>query len=869
MIPTDYRLPTRRSDLVIRPIGDRGRFVVKDLRSGAYFQIGEQEEFLLTRLDGRQSPLTIRRGFEARFGQPLSDADLGEFLEMVKAQELVVPPKAGEDTRPTMSATTAALLGIPLPGRDQPAEDRHALDLHPPAPQPSPAPAAAAPAAATEPAKAASPSGQSLLYWRKALFNPDRLFDRMVPWVGFLWTRGFLFVSLLAVAVAAWVVASNWTDLLTGFGGAMRWETAVLVWVVMLAATTLHEFAHGLTLKRFGGQVPEVGVLLMYFIPCLFCNVSDAWLLREKSKRLLVTLAGGYCDLCLWAVAVFVWRLTPLDGLPNYLAFVTMTVLGGRVFFNFNPFLKLDGYYLLGDWLEVPNLLQRGQDRAKGHLRRLLWGAPPPPADPQGRALAIYGLCSWVYGLAFLGTAVYALLRGLWGWLGPAGLAVGVGLAAILVKSQFGGLNAGEIKTMLASRRVRTAFWLLLLAGLTAAAFIPIGDRAGGSFRVRGGGRFELRAPATAVLREVMFDEGDEVPAGAVVARLEVPDLMSRQTRRKAEAAEARAKLALLEAGPNPAAVTELTERVARAKTWHERAEGDLDREKETHAKEAVRREAVVAQAAAELKQAETTLERLRNIRGQGAVAGGEFDAAVARVGVCRGLYDQATAAQAGVKIQGVAVAETELARRDKELADASGALALLKAGSRPEEIAALRAGVARADEEVRYLDELAGKLTIKAGRGGLVTTPRLKERVGRLFQEGELICEVEDTSALEVEVLLKEGQTTRVQPGQEVEILARALPFQTIKGTVLRVAPAARRPGDRGDGTQPVVVPTSSAATADTEGLTAVYCTLDAGEPALRPGMSGHARISRGERPAWMVLSESALRTVRVEFWK
>ena len=108
------------------------------------------------------------------------------------------------------------------------------------------------------------------------------------------------------------------------------------------------------------------------------------------------------------------------------------------------------------------------------------------------------------------------------------------------------------------------------------------------------------------------------------------------------------------------------------------------------------------------------------------------------------------------------------------------------------------------------------------------------------------------------------------VEPGQEVEILARALPFQTIKGKVLRVAPAARRPGDRGDGTQPAVVATSSAAAAtDAEGLTAVYCVLDAGELALRPGMSGHARISRGERPAWMVLSESALRTVRVEFWK
>jgi multidrug resistance efflux pump len=253
----------------------------------------------------------------------------------------------------------------------------------------------------------------------------------------------------------------------------------------------------------------------------------------------------------------------------------------------------------------------------------------------------------------------------------------------------------------------------------------------------------------------VYFDEGDEVPAGAVVARMEVPDLVSRRARKQTEAVEARAKLALLEAGPNPASVTDLTERVARAKAWHERGKADLEREKQAHAKETTRQEAVVAQAAAELKQAEAALRRLAGIRGQGAVSDGEYDTAAARVAVYRGQVDQAKAALAGVEIQGVAAAETELGRRAKELADATGALALLKAPPRPEELASLRASSTRADEEVRYLDELAGKLTLKAGPGGLVTTARLKERVGRLFQEGELIGELEDTSALEVEVLL------------------------------------------------------------------------------------------------------------------
>ena len=129
-------------------------------------------------------------------------------------------------------------------------------------------------------------------------------------------------------------------------------------------ATTCHEFAHGLTCKHYGGDVHEVGLLVMFFTPCFYCNVSDAWLIPEKRKRLWITAAGGYCDLCLWALAVFAWRLSDPQGLVNYLAWVVVTVCAARVLFNFNPLLKLDGYYLLSDWLELPNLRQRSWTRA-------------------------------------------------------------------------------------------------------------------------------------------------------------------------------------------------------------------------------------------------------------------------------------------------------------------------------------------------------------------------------------------------------------------------------------------------------------------------------------------------------------------------
>src|SRR5262249_17827770 len=143
---------------------------------------------------------------------------------------------------------------------------------------------------------------QSLLFWRKSLFDPDRLFTRLEPYLRFLGTRTFLFVSVGGILAAAVLVWANHRELGSGFTHVQRWQTWALAWVTLLAATALHECAHGLTCKHYGGEVHEVGFLLLFFMPCFYCNVSDAWLFPQQSKRLWVTFAGGYCDLCVWAL---------------------------------------------------------------------------------------------------------------------------------------------------------------------------------------------------------------------------------------------------------------------------------------------------------------------------------------------------------------------------------------------------------------------------------------------------------------------------------------------------------------------------------------------------------------------------------------
>jgi multidrug resistance efflux pump len=583
-------------------------------------------------------------------------------------------------------------------------------------------------------------------------------------------------------------------------------------------------------------------------MPAFYCNVSDAWLFREKSKRLWVTFAGGYFELFLWALAVFVWRLTLPDTRVNYLAFVVLSICGIQTLFNFNPLLKLDGYYLLSDWLEIPNLQQRALDAFKGRVRRLLWGAPALDGEPRGRLLAGFGLATWLCSLIVLTLTLAVLARYLgarWGWVGLGGVAL-VGL--VTAPGLFREFFAGEVSKMILGRRKRTVVWVLVLGGLVAGpCLIEIEDRAGGAFQLHPITRAELRAPVAGFLREVYCDEGDRVSPGAPVARLEVPDLSSRLAQKRAEAREAQARLRLLESGARPEEVVEQRRRVERAEAWHDLARQDLERLRQVCASELARLDQQIAQCQAELTAARGSARRAAHLLGKG-IAAEQHDEAQCRDRVCQARLEQARAEKSACEAKGTLEAEAELARRERELADAQASLRLLEAGPRPEEVEAERARLARLHEEAGYLERLQDRLPVHSSVPGLVTTPRLKEKVGQYVREGELICVVEEPASLEVEVTISEEDVGRVRPGQVVALRARTLPFETIPGRVERIAPAAGR--------------------GDARSTVAVYCRLGDCRPELRPGMTGYGRVSTGPRPFGGNLLDRALRFLRTECW-
>src|SRR5262245_8691488 len=189
MSPPASALPTRRTDLIIRPLGERGRFVVKDPGTGSYFHLGEQEHFLLLQLSGEHAAAEVCRAFEERFAEPLSAADLDGFLALARGKGLLEGAQrdAGSPVQETAPAVSTA-----------------------PAPRPAVAPAR---------------FRQSILYWRASLVDPDRFCTWLEPKIRWVWTRAFLAFSAACIALALVVVATNGQQIVTGFARGFRWET--------------------------------------------------------------------------------------------------------------------------------------------------------------------------------------------------------------------------------------------------------------------------------------------------------------------------------------------------------------------------------------------------------------------------------------------------------------------------------------------------------------------------------------------------------------------------------------------------------------------------------------------------------------------
>ena len=270
-------------------------------------------------------------------------------------------------------------------------------------------------------------------YTRFRLFNPDPLFTRLVGVLRWVWTTESFVISLLLTLMAALLALMNGAEV-AHYGAYILREHYVAVLVAGLLVGVTHEFAHGLTCKAFGGRATEVGVLMIYyFLPALYCNVSGIHLIPQRGRRLWVIAAGVYWQLLVgtWSLLAWFW-LAPYTLLAD-LAFCFFLGSVLDVAFNGNPLIKLDGYYFLSQWLRLPNLMDRAREWSRGSLRRIVFGEPNRAAARFSRReqtiLAAFGLLSFVYTVALRLFIVIFLGSYLIDWFYLPGLLLTLALA--------------------------------------------------------------------------------------------------------------------------------------------------------------------------------------------------------------------------------------------------------------------------------------------------------------------------------------------------------------------------------------------------------------------------------------------------------
>ncbi|MFH1918566.1 MAG: hemolysin D [Planctomycetota bacterium] len=339
------RIPIRkRSDLTARRQRYQGRsyWIVKEPVGLNYFRFQDEEYAILQMLDGQTSLDEIKERFEAEFPpQKITLEELQQFLGQLHRSGLIV-------------------TGVPGQGRQlrKRRDERKRQQFR---------------GALT-----------NVLCIRFKGIDPERILKWMYPKVRWLFTPVVFTICALLAASALTLVLVEFDVFrakLPSFHQFFSPTNALLIAVSLGVTKVLHEFGHGLTCTHFGGECHEMGVMILVLTPCLYCNVSDSWMLPSKWQRAAIGAAGIFIEITLASIATFIWWFTE-PGLLHYLSLNVMFISSvSTILFNANPLLRYDGYYILSDLIEIPNLRQKASTIVNHKLGDWFLGLEPPD-DP-------------------------------------------------------------------------------------------------------------------------------------------------------------------------------------------------------------------------------------------------------------------------------------------------------------------------------------------------------------------------------------------------------------------------------------------------------------------------------------------------------
>ncbi|MDP2960805.1 MAG: efflux RND transporter periplasmic adaptor subunit, partial [candidate division Zixibacteria bacterium] len=657
---------------------------------------------------------------------------------------------------------------------------------------------------------------RKILFIKLKAFNPDKFLDKLLKKFKFLYTKGFLYFSLFVIFLALIITISNWGDLGYSFRGLFHLTTIVKLWVAFLLIALVHELGHALTCKYFGGEVSEMGFLLIYFQPAFFTNVSDAWMFKEKKKKLLVSWAGIYIHLFLWATATLLWRITDLETQLNSFLFVVMIVSGVLIIFNFNPLIKLDGYYLLSDWLEIPNLRKKAFGYLGSFFKNKILKAGEKIVEFSQREKKIFPL----YGTLSL---LYSFLLILYFFIKVGNFLVsryqGYGFTLFLIILYFifqkplkivlaGSFHLFLIKKegVMKPKKIITyagIIIILLILFLVVKLDLKISQEcefaALESYSI-------TNSPSAGFLEEQLYQEdkeekrqmnvlriisstygivnlepvvkeGQRIKKGEVIIRLLSNQYTSELEETEAAIRKEEANLELLIKGARPEEIDQAKEQVRKAET--------------------------------KLQSSEKELKRLKELNSQNLISKEELEKK-----------------------------ESEYNVLASELIIAQNTLKILKKGAKEEEIEMSRAEIGRLEAKAKFFRDQVSASDFKTPISGIVTQVR---------PAGKIIS-IANYDTMRVLIPVSEKDLDVIKSGQKVKAKVRSFPFKSFSGVVTRIAYQGEKYKSRQ--------------------IFLITSKIDNTQFLLKPGMTGQAKIYCGKRSIISLLLRRIIRWLRVEVW-
>ena len=374
----------------------------------------------------------------------------------------------------------------------------------------------------------------SPLSLRFPLVDPDRFLTRTMPWVRPLlgWPAFALWTAV--VVTAAVLAVLHWDALHGDFSDALLgMENLLLISLIYPALKILHEFGHAYMVKKEGGEVHEMGVMLLVFMPLPYVDASSSTSFRDKRQRMLVGGAGIMVELFVAAVMLLVW-LNVEPGVVRVLAYKTLLVAGvSTILFNGNPLLRFDAYYILSDWLEIPNLAQRGVGYLGYLIKRHLLGveSAESPARSPGEAcwLFSYAVAAFCYRI-FISVRIVIFVAGQFFFIGIVLAIWAVFMMLVLPLWRVASFLVKDVHMQRKRMRVMmtVVLPLALLAGGLAVVPVPLYTNAEGVIWVSEESR--VYATASGIVEAVVTLGGSAVESGAPLVRSADP-LLETQVR--------------------------------------------------------------------------------------------------------------------------------------------------------------------------------------------------------------------------------------------------------------------------------------------------------------------------------------------------